>query len=910
MIIFVSPYLTLRSSSLSDVKPSNCIQNTSYLSCPCNNNPPLCDFTLQHTDSEGALLGDKSPLKPAACVRTLGPSPEQSEMPRVQEELGRRRHSLEPLCPRAWDSKPVSFCREGPEQEEAGMNTEDILMEEDQASVEDGPPESSTPKIVVMEPIEDYAPVNTESPPTEPPRQLETSEPEETCTGGVHEEESYREEEESYREEEESYREEEESYREEEEESDCSALHPDEIDSSVTNGDCSELGEMDETLGAEPDTILPTSVLDQASIIAEHFVGRLSRRGSFEYSEDLPLLGCPSPQLLCQTDRTLYLNADLQEKTQIVVNSIPEPPLQLEADPSMPAPTQDHLIEIERGSTLSNQDRVLIHKIRTYYEQAEHQDASFSIKRRESLSYIPPGLVRQLSRQLNSKPWEQVVPGHQKLSPNNRPSSWSVFDLPGLGSTSNNPMLEPHKAADTSSSSQLVNDAPVGDEVEFFRPSSDMVQVWQDMEMVEVSGSLEEHQDVQRTENIVNPRLHLSRITGTTIKSPETENIKPLKCLDEAAMDIVSEDSPDLLPSTNSSDITSEQDSFQNKTLQSEERLRIAPLPRITSMCSPGEEDLILQDMERMKNKVFQLARQYSQRIRNSRPMVKQRNREAEKHLTEKDLPVVYEEKVQRGRPNLTLSLKSYEQVIMSELRSPSPALSLDSGASSQVTSPCPHGPHSPVQTGSFLWPDVQELRSKYTNPRLDPGSCHSTSVSRSCSIPERIESCTEGFGTPRSPTGSSSSCNNSKGTISGQTAFPETKPSVHELGQGSTEQSQLSPPLCRWNSLDHMLGTLPLHELQNLQKPMRSSYLAGQATLLNEQTVIVVEKVPGARLAETGRKERIDEQGAEGLNFSKSFDYQHCAKISALNSGKKTEGSLVKNLRAKFQNLGSFKHE
>ncbi|XP_029586200.1 pleckstrin homology domain-containing family G member 3 isoform X3 [Salmo trutta] len=768
-------------------------------------------------------------------------------------------------------------------QEISELATEETFT--DQVYVEEVPPQSSAPTVVVMEQSEANPPLYTEpdASPTLPPRQPETSqtlEPERGIWGGGVEEAGG-----------------------EEEESDCS-VQQDEMNSSVTNGVCSEFGA---AVGTETSRILPASVLDQGSVITEHFVG------SLVVSEDLCSLGCPSPQLGSKSSSTPCLNTELEEEVQTLVNSTPEHPLLLKGNTSTPAPRPDHLMEVERRSTLSKQDRILIHKIRRYYEHAEHQDASFSIKRRESLSYIPAGLVRHLSRQLNSKPQDQAVPGHRKVSPNNRPTSWSVFDLPGLEKeqrTNNTPVLEPQKAADVKPRSQSVNDAPVGDEDEFFRPSLDMVQVWQDIEMEEVYGSLGKPNGIQGTEDIVHPRSHLSRKGGTSSESPEAEYIEPLRILEESDMGAVSEESPS--PITTSPDPFSGQESCQNKTPKSWERGTVsrAPLPRIISLRSGVEEDLILQDMEKTKNKVFQLARQYSQRIKKSRPVVRQRNMEAENHLALKNLPAVYEEKVQRrdwGRPNLTLSLKSYEQVVVHERRTPSPVPSFNSGASSRVTSPCPNSPHNPVQTQSFHWPDVQELRSKYTNHRLDPGSSHPSPVSHSCSVPERMQSCTEGFSTSWSPDGYSSSCNCSTDTNSGLTDSLETMSSMDHQGGDSVGEAQ--PRLCRWHSFDHLLGTLPLQELQNLQETMRSCYMAGQATLPNEHKVIIVERVAGDGPEETGGKTRVEEQGAKGktkLKISKSLDYQYCAKRSALTSDKKIESSLVKKLRAKFQNLGS----
>uniref|UniRef100_A0A8C7FQX6 Pleckstrin homology and RhoGEF domain containing G3 n=1 Tax=Oncorhynchus kisutch TaxID=8019 RepID=A0A8C7FQX6_ONCKI len=793
-------------------------------------------------------------------------------------------------CELVDEKRPMRVRMDTSAQEISEMATVEAFT--DQVYVKEVLPQSSAPKVVVMEKSDENPPLYTEPDalPTLLPRQLETSQTPEL------------------------EKRKEERYKEgEEKESDCSAHQQDEINSSsATNGECSELE--DGAVRTEPSRILTVSVLDQASVIAEHFVSSLSRRGSLVVSEELRSLGCPSPQPGSRSSSNPCLSTMLQEKAQTLVNSTPEPPLLLEANTSTPDPRPDHLMEVERQFTLSKQDRILIHKIRRYYEHAEHQDASFSITRRESLSYIPAGLVRHLSRQLNGKPQDQVVPGHRRSSPNIRPTFWSAFDLPGIEKeqrTNNTPVLEPQRAADPKPRSQSVNDAPVGDEEEFFRPSSDMVQVWQEMD---VNGTLEEPKGSNSTEEIFHPRSHLSRKGGTSRDSPEAEYIEPMRILEESDMGSVSKESPVPLPVIITPDPFSEHESCQNKIPKSWERggVSSAPIPRIISLCSEVDEDLILQDMEKMKNKVFQLARQYSQRIKNSRPVVRQRNREVEKHLTPKNLPAVYEEKVQKrdwGRANLMLSLNSYEQGVVHELRTPSPAPSLSSGASSRVTSPCPNGPPSPVQTEIFHWPHVQELRSKYTDPRLDPGSSHASPVSRSYSVPERMESCTEGCSTSWSPAGYSSSCNGSTEMNSALTDSLETTSSMAHRGVGSVGKAKPQPPLCRWNSLDHMLGTLPLHELQNLQVPTRSCCVAGQTTLPNENKVIIVERVPGARPVETGGKERVEEEGAKGkgqLKILKSLDYQYCAKGSPLTSGKNTEGSLVKNLRVKFQNLGS----
>ena len=64
----------------------------------------------------------------------------------------------------------------------------------------------------------------------------------------------------------------------------------------------------------------------------------------------------------------------------------------------------------------------------------------------------------------------------------------------------------------------------------------------------------------------------------------------------------------------------------------------------IYSVRNGVEDDQILQDMGKVKNKVFQLARQYSQRIKNNRPLIRPRNRDSENPHGLKGMPAVHEE--------------------------------------------------------------------------------------------------------------------------------------------------------------------------------------------------------------------------------------------------------------------------
>ncbi|KAK1874699.1 Pleckstrin like domain containing family G member 3 [Dissostichus eleginoides] len=112
-----------------------------------------------------------------------------------------------------------------------------------------------------------------------------------------------------------------------------------------------------------------------------------------------------------------------------------------------------------RDSTLSQQDQMLIGKIRNYYE---NQDLSFKLQRRESLNYIPAGLVRTSVSRLNSTTDQQ-------------PNTESGPLTDQQTSTESAPPTDTLRVSSDSLGSISLQD-------EVFRPSSEMIQVWQAME--------------------------------------------------------------------------------------------------------------------------------------------------------------------------------------------------------------------------------------------------------------------------------------------------------------------------------------------------------------------------------------------------------------------------------------------
>ncbi|KAM9278190.1 pleckstrin homology domain-containing family G member 3 [Morus bassanus] len=154
----------------------------------------------------------------------------------------------------------------------------------------------------------------------------------------------------------------------------------------------SEEEEEEEEEGAAS-SILPPSVLDQASVIAERFGGG----SSFSRRSSLALEG-PAGRLASRSDSVLSLDGG--------------PPLEA-GEPGgsrSTIPSPEPLAGAHRESLLSSRDRLLLDKIKSYYGHAENRDASFSVRRRESLSFIPKGLVRSSVSRLNGLPRPPASP--------------------------------------------------------------------------------------------------------------------------------------------------------------------------------------------------------------------------------------------------------------------------------------------------------------------------------------------------------------------------------------------------------------------------------------------------------------------------------------------------------------------
>ncbi|XP_062407490.1 pleckstrin homology domain-containing family G member 3 [Sardina pilchardus] len=628
-------------------------------------------------------------------------------------------------------------------------------------------------------------------------------------------------------------------------------------------------------------SILPPSVLGQASAIAEHFVS--STRRSSSTMDDVRSLGCPSPRIPSRTGSTLSLgggDGGQELSTHRVNNHCSEAPTvnvshDAGADAIMFSPHDDAVFDgsfRRRDSTLSKKDQLLMDKIKGYYENADYLDAGFCIKRRESLTYIPTGLVRSSVTKLNSIPKDDAAERKSSVS-----NSATAPDLSQalcaerrermVSSTSFDTLdfskrRVSEKSDDGSEASldafrgrnrcQSLREVGVPDDQ--FIPSSEMIRVWQEMEK-EVTKTQEEPRGAPRRREayrlkVASPNMSPSRKALSLRTSSENDSAEPLMILEESDLSTITEESSSPSPVKGRGAVLGRSSSLSDclRPPLSEGRVLRAPVPRVIQLRAEAEIEVPKGEPEQsdadaaQSSKVFHLARKYSQRIKCTKPVVRQRSQETEETLGKRSLLCVLEERPEkeRGKPNLTLSLDSVNHQDMSsraQLGSPSPIPTPTSLGSPRVLSPsrtaC-KSPLSPTPVEGFNWPDVRELRSKYTHLDKVAGSLQQQPpVGRSHSVPEKMQDCG-----PRRR----SSC--SIHLVPSEAAASRSLPSRDPEGARGRQH--------RTGSLDQRLSHLHLDTLQDLQnKPPCSSssssggyYVSGETPLPNDKKLIVVEKV------------------------------------------------------------------
>ncbi|KAG9283172.1 pleckstrin homology domain-containing family G member 3-like [Astyanax mexicanus] len=629
------------------------------------------------------------------------------------------------------------------------------------------------------------------------------------------------------------------------------------LQQDLTPGESSEEEEEDVRHQTKPSSILPSSVLDKASAIAEHFV--TSPRRSSLVGDDVRSLGCPSPRLPSRTGSSVSLAEFRERSQQRGSTSSEQQGLNQEqistADFSFLSPSNDNLFELERGinrrrdSTLSKKDQQLISKIKSYYENAEHQDATFSLKRRESLTYIPSGLVRSSVSRFNNIPKDSNLVGESSDpvtgSSIETSEERTIFYAERIVTSVSTDSFESDKARDVDLfGSDLDGTAnlhgktkPESLEEEIFRPSAEMIKVWQDMER-EVTRSNQEHKAIRPREPA---RFRGTCPTSLSRTNPNTEAQDGDSRMLLEGLGTITEESSTVSPVKGKGKCLGRAASLnevgRSKSLEEECKPSRTLIPRIAQLRAEADEKECpdpqsSENTENAQSKVIHLARKYSQRIKCTPPVVQQRGRDADTMFIKRNLTSVTEEKPQKekGKPNLTLSLTACDKMTLLDQKAQVDSTSANT--SGRVLSPKrsrSKSPLSPSSMESFDWPDVRELRSKYAD-------MHSTSLqlptaARSRSVPERMTDCG-----PRRR----SICSTSLALSGASTEAPACR--THSRKDWEDAPVRMH----RAGSLDQKLGGLYLNDLQNLQNINVSSsyYISGEANLPNDKTVIVVEKV------------------------------------------------------------------
>ncbi|XP_023373380.1 pleckstrin homology domain-containing family G member 3 isoform X2 [Otolemur garnettii] len=528
--------------------------------------------------------------------------------------------------------------------------------------------------------------------------------------------------------------------------------HPDDVAEFTVAESTEDLkalsSEEEEDMGAaqEPESLLPPSVLDQASVIAERFVSSFSRRSSLALEDGKPN-GLGTPRLVSRSSSVLSLEGSekglarcgsssdslscqlpqgMDISVGVATDSSPSVNGTESLSPGCPV-EPDRSSCKKKESLLSTRDRLLLDKIKSYYENAEHHDAGFSVRRRESLSYIPKGLVRNSVSRFNAPPRpdpEPVAPVGHKRQVGSRPASWALFDLPGP--------------------SQAGPGDPITDAE--FRPSSEIVKIWEGME-----SSRESPQKGPGHGQANGFDLH-----------------EPLLILEEHELGAITEESTTASPESTS---PTERPSPAHLARELKELVKelssngqgelVAPLhPRIVQLSHVMDSHV----SERVRNKVYQLARQYSLRIKNSksaRPPLPWDKAAPGRDGKTPTVPCLQEEIGEpssgKGRRKPVLSLLDYEPSVAQEHSPPKPSSAGEvasrrfafspSATSPRTTSPggqpSSRSPLSPFDTETFNWPDVRELCSKYASHDRPVGAGGSRPrglpVNRSRSLPENM---------------------------------------------------------------------------------------------------------------------------------------------------------------------------
>lgn len=313
--------------------------------------------------------------------------------------------------------------------------------------------------------------------------------------------------------------------------------------------------------------------------------------------DDVRFLGCASPRL---PGRAHALRTEPDQGASGVTT---EPPETMATDLASPSSREGDAFDgnrdsrRRRDSTLSRQDQLLLSKIKSYYENAGSQSPTFCLQRRESLTYIPAGLVRSSITRINSIPKADRVESACSVTNSDSSSSLATESQDVDSSKSLDALRFELEGIDDSRKSQRSpfqhsQDSP--SEEEEFIPSSQMIRIWQNME-----------QEMALTQK----EMKIS----TLQEAPQNFRAS------HKVSDSIKVQTKDSHP---------ESQDLQTEKLFNKETLVLRPPVHQVSQAKPetGGASTCEDDTEQTNSKVLHLARQYSQKIKTAKPVVRQRS--------------------------------------------------------------------------------------------------------------------------------------------------------------------------------------------------------------------------------------------------------------------------------------------
>ncbi|XP_060711990.1 uncharacterized protein plekhg2 [Hemiscyllium ocellatum] len=135
-----------------------------------------------------------------------------------------------------------------------------------------------------------------------------------------------------------------------------------------------------------------------------------------------------------------------------------------------------------KGSVRLENDRLLIEKIKKYYESAEMANDQSYLQRRESISFIPTGVVRDSILRLNYQTAHDSIPEGPSGKASGHSRSAASGSEPRTPAGGGQLPLGPARAPGAAAEPPRNPSAEAGAQLSEFKSSAEMIKVWREME--------------------------------------------------------------------------------------------------------------------------------------------------------------------------------------------------------------------------------------------------------------------------------------------------------------------------------------------------------------------------------------------------------------------------------------------